>query len=217
MPQATARPPDLDAQGQPVGTRPPDLDASGQPAATSAPSPQQQSNVGGIALAAGQAALPKIASWTADFAANPDAWRTAKVIGELAGGAAGLSHGGLFGAAGGSYMGAKAGWRLSNLAQRGAQAVSNTVRPAAQAVLNAERYISPLTIAQSGLDLAQMADPTRKDIGFLGIGAGDEKIDPKNVPLINELIAKAADAIGKHDVADLWRGLEANAVYRKVK
>lgn len=153
-------------------------------------------------LMAAGVGIPKAAGWAMELATNPDAWKTGKVIGEVLGGTAGLIHSGPMGAAGGMYAGGKTGWRLVNAAQRAAAPLASALEKAAPYA----QTLSTLAGAQGVGDLAQMADPKRTDIGVLGIGGSHDPIDPKDVPLVNEGIAKVFDKMGRSDLAKLWRG-----------
>jgi hypothetical protein len=66
--------------------------------------------------------------------------------------------------------------------------------------------LSAVSGVQGALDLAQIAEPKRTDIGFLGMSANGGPIDSAHPPLMNEAIAKIAERMGRPDIADLWRG-----------
>lgn len=139
---------------------------------------------GGLVLAGVKAAAPKATELAADFATSPKVAATAAKIGRVIGGAAPIVGGaatagpagaaiGMAGAAHGAWTGGKTGWFTGKLAQ-------NMAAPIASAMDSAAPYIQTLgTMSgiQSGLDLAQMAEPDRQDIGFLGIG-GSATPDP---------------------------------------
>jgi hypothetical protein len=134
---------------------------------------------GALPLAAAGAIIPRASGWAMELATNPDAWKTGKVLGEVAGGIAGFAKGGPIGAAGGMYVGGKAGWRLVNAAQR----VANPVATLAEKLAPYSQTLATLGGAQGVNELAQMAEPNRRDIGFLGIGSGMP--DPKNPAMLN--------------------------------
>jgi hypothetical protein len=142
------------------------------------------SNLSSLGLmAAGVAARPA-ADAVANFATSPDAWKTAKDLGSLVGLATGGYEGGLPGAAAGYWLGGKTGYRLANAGQKIAAPIASAMdklAPYAQAA-------STLGGAQGVLDLAQMQEPNRKDIGFLGVGPTTGPSDPQHPPLVNALI-----------------------------
>lgn len=155
--------------------------------ANPATAPAHESDSGALGLAASRGLVAPGATAATELATNPAVPRAfatgGRVIGGLApivGGAeaAGLP-GGLLGvgaAAKGSWAGGKAGWFTGKMLQNMAAPVATGLQrlePVAHA-------LSPINVAQGGLDLAQMADPKRKDIGFLGVGKserspGDDK------------------------------------------
>lgn len=93
--------------------------------------------------AAALTAVPAMRAGAEQLATSPQAWKTGKVIGELLGLIEGGLKGGPIGAAGGMWVGGKAGWRLTNAAQRLAAPVSkilSTLEPfaAPMSALSAE-------------------------------------------------------------------------------
>ncbi len=54
--------------------------------------------------------------------------------------------------------------------------------------------LSTLGIVQGALDLHQMAEPNRKDIGFMGIGTGTP--DPEHPALLNMIVSKLRQRFG---------------------
>ena len=131
----------------------------------------------GLAVAASGRAIPAAAAGAMELATNPAVPRVAAKIGKVAGGlapvvggfGAGGPIGGLAGvgaAAKGAWAGGKTGWFTGKLAQSLASPVASAlekVSPYAQA-------LSTFGGVQSALDLAQMAEPNRQDIGVLGVG-----------------------------------------------
>lgn len=160
-----------------------------------------QSSKGGLVLATARAAAPVVTRGVQELATNPNVPKVAASIGRVAGGlapvAAGLAEGGvtaplagMAAAAKGAWIGGKTGWFTGKLAQ-------NMAAPIAKAIEAVTPYlatVSTLAGAQSALDLAQMADPTRKDIGFLGIGGSTES-DPTHPALLNLLGMKFNAAV----------------------
>lgn len=136
-----------------------------------------QSSKGGLVLAGIKAGAPKATEAMAELATSPKVAATAAKIGRVIGGVAPVVGGGatagpagaaigMAGAAHGAWTGGKTGWFTGKLAQ-------NLAAPVASAMESAAPYVQTLgTMSglQGGLDLAQMADPTRTDIGFLGMG-----------------------------------------------
>jgi hypothetical protein len=131
----------------------------------------------------GAAALaPTAADATMRLATSPAVPRTAATIGRITGAigpAAGEVIAGnvpagiaLLGNAGKTaWSGGKAGWFTGKLLQRAAAPVASALEkltPYAQG-------LSTLSGVQGVLDLAQMAEPKRRDIGFLGMSYGDQK------------------------------------------
>ena len=96
--------------------------------------------------------------------------------------------GGPLGAAGGAWAGGKAGWFTGRLAQRLAAPVAS----AYDAVSPYLPALAPFGAAQGVNDLAQMAEPHRRDIGVFGVAADQnpDPIDPAHPPLLNDLATK---------------------------
>lgn len=74
----------------------------------------------------------------------------------------------------------KGGYWLAKGAQSVAAPVANAMETVAPYLQAANKLIGP----QGALDLAQMAEPNRKDIGFMGIGKGVQS-DPNHPAIIN--------------------------------
>lgn len=158
--------------------------------------PEKESDSGAVGLAATRGLVAPVANAATELATNPAVPRAfatgGRVIGGLApivGGAqaAGLP-GGLLGvgaSAKGSWAGGKAGWFTGKMLQNMAAPVANGLQrlePVAHA-------LSPINVAQGGLDLAQIAEPTRKDIGFMGIGKTDRAPGDDKPAALNALAA----------------------------
>jgi hypothetical protein len=161
------------------------------------------SDSGSLAIKAGAAALPVAAKVAAEIATNPAVPRVAATVGRVVGGVAPMIAGGYeygmpgfvggaVGAASGSWSGGKTGWFTGKLAQSAAGPVAkalDVLAPYAQA-------ISTVSGAQGVLDLAQMADKTRTDIGSLGFALDGErsKTDKDAHPaLINAVAGKIVE------------------------
>ncbi len=178
-------------------------------AATSAPiqeSARPGSNAS-LGMAAAARAVPATARAAMEVATNPAIPRVAAQVGRVAGGVGpvvgGAAAGGAVGALAGvgassrgAWAGGKAGWLTGKMAQGLATPVAGAlekVAPYAQA-------LSTLSGAQGALDLAQMAEPDRRDIGFLGVGPS---VQSGAIPSAPELAAmpieKAVDALTSAD------------------
>ena len=145
----------------------------------SSPAKTKAGTSAGLMLAAGGHAVPLAANLSMRAATSPNVPKYGSILGQLVGGIEGLRHEGPMGAAAGVWAGGKAGWFSGKLAQRlGAPvaAVMDKVAPYAQT-------LSTLGAGQGALDLAQMAEPNRSDIGVLGVGPSlDEDRPPLVVP-----------------------------------
>lgn len=130
---------------------------------------------------AGLKALQPIAE---SVATSPTLPRTAASVGRIIGGVAPAIGGayeagpvgalaGLAAAAKGAWAGGKTGWFTGKLLQNMAAPIASGLDTIAPALGKASSAAGVVGIG----DLAQMADPDRKDIGFLGIG-GSATPDP---------------------------------------
>lgn len=127
---------------------------------------QRQSTNTALALGGSAAAVPAAKQLIEEIATNPQVYKGGRAAGEVLGGIGGLIKGGPVGAAIGMASGEKAGGVLANAAQRLAVPVASAIDKAAPYV----QTLSSMSGIQGGLDLAQIAEPTRQDIGILGIG-----------------------------------------------
>lgn len=135
------------------------------------------SDSGALAVKGGAATVPMLADAAAEVATNPNIPKAAAAAGRVIGGIAAPVSGAIYGgpagavvgaaeAAKGAWAGGKTGWFTGKLAQGMAAPVASALDkavPYAQAA-------STLSGAQGALDLAQMAEPKRQDIGVLGMG-----------------------------------------------
>jgi len=142
------------------------------------------SSVGALPLAAAGAAAPFASRAVMEVATSPAVPRTMSTIGQIVGGVEGAMHGGPMGAAGGVWTGGKAGWFTGKLAQRLAAPVAALAEKAAPYA----QTLTTLAGAQGVNDLAQIAEPGRKDIGFLGIGASVPDLE-----VLTQAVAKGAN------------------------
>lgn len=151
--------------------------ASVPKAKTWTPAPSE-SDAGALAVKGAAAAVPGVANAAAEFATNPNVPKAFAAGGRfvgavaptVAGGAAGGPVGALAGAgnaAKGAWAGGKTGWFTGKLAQD----IAAPIASAAEKVAPYAQAASTVAGAQGVNDLAQMAEPNRQDIGFLGMGA----------------------------------------------
>lgn len=136
-------------------------------------SSEKPSTTTGLGMTAAAKAVPVTARLAVEAATNPNVPRMMSTVGQIAGGVEGAIKGGPLGAAGGAWTGGKAGYFTGKLAQRLGVPVASLmdrVAPYAQT-------LATLGGAAGVGDLAQMAEPTRKDIGFLGAGASLPDLD----------------------------------------
>ncbi len=193
----------LDIHGNPVA--PDRLDAQGNPVyappTPTTPTAAPPSDALGLGLTAAVKSLPAATTLAEQVATSPAVPRMAATAGRVLGAVvppvAGAFEAGPIGAllgvggmAGGSWAGGRTGWFTGKMLQ-------NVAAPLTNALAAVEPYAQVLTKiagAQSALDLAQMADPTRRDIGTFGVGLHDPQ-DPAHPALLNLLGTKTADAV----------------------
>jgi hypothetical protein len=191
-------------QQVPVGFVPDGFEPDPPPAvaetAPPPPAPVRPGSRTSLALGTGRAA-PALASAAGELATNPNVPKVAAKIGRVVGGIApiiaGAKEGGPVGAmvgvaasSKGAWAGGKTGWFTGKLAQSVAAPVAKileTTLPYARAISNAAG-------PQGILDLAQMADPNRTDIGFLGAGKSVD-VPGAHPPLLNLAATKVREAI----------------------
>lgn len=143
------------------------------------PSPQSQASTSGtsLPLIAASKAVPATATLAVEAATNPHVPKIMSTVGQIVGGVEGLRREGPLGAAAGAWTGWKAGYFTGKLAQRLGVPVATLMDRAAPYA----QSLATLGGAAGVGDLAQMAEPQRKDIGFLGIGSSvdipKEKLD----------------------------------------
>lgn len=156
---------------------------------------------GGLVTTGIAKAAPLVTRAVEEVATNPNVPKIAAKVGRVVGGiapvVAGAAKAGPVGAAigltassKGAWAGGKTGWFTGKLAQEVAQPIAHVLTKAAP-------YVQALTTiggVQSALDLAQMAEPNRTDIGTLGIGKSQAH-DNAHPALINLAVSKVRDAI----------------------
>lgn len=181
---------------------------------TAAPSsPPTPSDSGAVIPAGAALAVPAVARGAMEVATNPAVPRVAASVGRVIGGAAPVIGGGAeLGPAGallgmgqvakGAWAGGKAGWFTGKLAQD----VAAPVARAAEVLAPYAQAISTVSGAQGVLDLAQMADKTRKDIGTLGFSLetprsdADKAANPTLVTAVASKISDLASSLAKNGV-----------------
>lgn len=160
---------------------------------------QPSTNTGLTMAGAGQAA-PLAAKAATAFVENPNVPKIAAKVGRIVGGVApvvtGAVEGGTVGAlvgistaSKGAWAGGKTGWFTGKLLQK-------VTAPMASVLTKAAPYAQALTTVggvQSGLDLMQILEPNRKDIGTFGIGK-TEHIAGEHPALINLAVTKVREA-----------------------
>lgn len=156
---------------------------------------------GALAVAAIKAAVPGLSNAVQAFATSPTVPKTGATIGKMLGGIApivgGATEGGVTGglagvaaASKGAWAGGKTGWFTGKLAQQVAMPVAKGLEAAAPYA----QALSTLSGAQGLGDLAQIAEPTRTDIGFLGVGK-TQHVPGQEPALLNLLAQKLSDAV----------------------
>lgn len=162
------------------------------------------SDAGALGLAEISPTLRTASRLTTEFATNPSVPKTSAAIGRVIGGVApviaGAAEGGPVGAlvgvaasSKGAWAGGKTGWFTGKLAQN----MSAPVASALQKVTPYLQAVSTVSGAQGALDLAQMAEPSRKDIGFLGLSIEQPRStdEQKAHPALLNLLAMKALAL----------------------
>lgn len=132
-----------------------------------------QSDSGAVGMAAAAKAIsPTVAELLADFGTSPTAAATAGKIANAGTTLAGVVHGAMTMSPAEVLAASKAGWAAGKggyFLARGAQSLARPVSTALEAAAPYAKAAA-LSGAQGGLDLAQMDDPKRQDIGVLGVG-----------------------------------------------
>ncbi len=175
--------------------------------ATPQAAPSSQSDIGGPLMVGAAKSVPSAAGAAMEFATNPNVPKMAASVGRVIGGIAPAIAGGVEGgpvgalagaaaASKGAWAGGKTGWFSGKLLQE-------MSAPVAKALTAIEPYlqtVSKLGGAQSALDVAQMAEPNRKDIGTLGVSMNAPRSQAEqdaHPALLNLLAMKASDAISE--------------------
>ncbi len=141
--------------------------------------PEKPSTSTALEMASAAGSVPVATRAALEVATNPNVPRVGSALGQVAGGVEGALKAGPLGAASGAWTGGRAGWFTGKLAQKLAMPVAKV----AEALAPYAQTLSTLSGAQGVADLAQMAEPNRKDIGVLGVGSGSP--DPNHPALLN--------------------------------
>lgn len=193
------------------------------PANDSAPSTQETK--GGLTMAAISKLTPAAAWEAMRFGTSPTVPKTAAQVGRIVGGLAPVVGGGaaagvpgaaigLAGASKGAWAGGRTGWFSGKLAQDMARPVASLLDKAAPIA----KAVGKVGGVQGALDLAQIVEPERKDIGFLGLGASMSDLD-----ILKANVAKGANpastaaALAKGDPKKFGALLTAYMQSRQVK
>ncbi len=134
----------------------------------------------GLAMVMSTHLMPLVQDAINRFATNPDVAKAFATGGRIVGGITSLPAGlsGFGDVQKGAYAGGRSGYFTGKLAQDVVRPVANVVQKVTDAVPSRVMTVANVVGGvQSGLDLAQMAEPNRTDIGFMGMGrtpTGDE-------------------------------------------
>lgn len=148
------------------------------------------SDSGAVAMSGAAHVVPVAGRIAEEAATNPGVPRGMAAVGRAVGAVEGAMKSGPLAIGPGAWAGGKAGWFTGKVLQ-GAAA------PAARALDAVKPYVQALSTAsgaQGALDLAQMAEPNRKDIGVFGVGMGDPG-DTEHPALLNLIATKIGDAV----------------------
>lgn len=133
--------------------------------------PQPQPDSGALPVAGIAAAVAPAATLAAEVATNPNVPRGAATLGRISGAIEGGLKGGPLAIGPGAWAGGKAGWFSGKLMQSAAAPVASVMEKA----LPYSQALSTVAGAQGVNDLAQMAEPNRTDIGFMGVGSSPQR------------------------------------------
>jgi hypothetical protein len=159
--------------------QPSPVNASANPAATS-PS---------VIVGATRAALPGIRQAAEEVATHPGVVSAATRVGQVAGGIGGIAKAGPLG----MHSGARYGGIAGRLAGQATQKAAGVMAGALERAAPYTQALSTLSGAQGVLDLAQMAEPNRGDIGVLGVSIGKSRSDAEKAAhpaLINQILQR---------------------------
>lgn len=192
-----------------------------------APKARTWTDLGGTTLIGLSKAVPLAQEAAEELATNPNIAKTGAAIGRVIGGVAPIVGGayeggpigalaGLAAASKGAWAGGKTGWFSGKLVQELAPSVAKGIEAAAPYVTPALRLAGAAQIAN---DVAQIAEPGRKDIGFLGVSERRTDAEQRaNPALINLAMMKLGQAIDYLMARGMSRGEAVKTVMNeKVK
>lgn len=160
--------------------------------------PSDSTGVGMFAAAKAAPTAAYLAEQAATSPGLPRAMATAgRVVGAVTPPVVGAYEGGVVGGLAGLAASAKGSWAGGKTGYFSGRLLQNIAAPIANALTAVEPFaqaLSTLSGAQGALDVAQMADPKRTDVGVLGVGVGGAK-DPAHPALLNLLAMKTVDAV----------------------
>ena len=141
-----------------------------EPVETTTAEKTTQSDAGGIIAGAATKLSPLAERAVMEFATSPTAAKTAGALANAGTTLAGVAHGVATGNIPEIIASPIAGWQAGKGGYWLGKRLQSVAAPVATALEKVAPYASALSGAQGGLDLAQMDDPKRQDIGVLGIG-----------------------------------------------
>ena len=162
-------------------------------------SAEPQSSKGALVMQAAAKAVPAIATAAYDFGTSPTVAKTASSLARNATTLGGVIQGVATASPAQVLAAPREGWAAGKGAYWLTQGAQSAARPVATALETLKPYaqaISTISGAQGVLDLAQMADQTRKDIGTLGFsldGARSQAEKDAHPALINAIASKIGD------------------------
>ncbi len=157
------------------------------------------SNWGAIGLQAASKAIAPTGQALEAFGTSPTAAKTFGALANAGTTLAGVGHGVATGNIPEIIASPIAGWQAGKGGYWLGKRMQDLARPIATSLEKAAplaQKLSAASGAQGALDLAQIAEPNRKDIGTLGVTLGDEH-DPQHPALVNLLLSKASEGVSK--------------------
>ncbi len=165
------------------------------------------SDSGALTMAGTAAAVSPAARLLAEFGTSPTAAKTLANVARGATTLAAAGHGVMSGSPSEVIAAPMEGWAAGKGAYFLGKGMQSVARPVATALDNVAPYAKGIVRTAAGaqgvLDLAQMAEPNRKDIGFLGIGphvnvTEGPQVEPKYSAMqagANAIASKIMDAV----------------------
>lgn len=197
-----AQTPTLPAIGEEVNLPPIGEEVASQPVSAALPvtTARPSTNIA-LGFAGAGKATRTAADIATELATNPKVpyigSKIGRAVGAVAPVVAGAQEGGLVGAMVGMAASAKTAWAGGRTGWFSAKLAQNIAAPAADILVKATPYMKALNRfagPQSALDLAQLADPNRRDIGVLGIGS-TQHVPGEHPALVNLAVQKIGDSI----------------------